>query len=193
MSLGSIGKALPILMIAALLSACSASEEIDGTDQQASQKDGTFERVDKQEEPIIPETEEPVTLEAVEDEDVPAVGKPVPVRTADSEPPAPPSSRQEPEQQQEAQPDTAPATAPRAGSMMWSVQLGAFKSEAGAFQLIEELKKKFNQPVYKRYDPASGYYKVTLGSYPTREAATEFKLDVQSRGYPDAFTVEVAR
>ena len=77
--------------------------------------------------------------------------------------------------------------------MMWSVQIGAFKSEAGALQLVEELKQKFNQPVYKRYDPATGYYKVTLGSFPTREAATQYKAEVQSRGYPDSFIVEVAR
>jgi hypothetical protein len=59
--------------------------------------------------------------------------------------------------------------------------------------LIEDLKKKFNQPLYKRYDPVTGYYKVTLGSFPTREQAAEYKLEVQSRGFPDAFTVEVAR
>lgn len=76
---------------------------------------------------------------------------------------------------------------------MWSVQLGAFKSEAGALQLIGEVKQKFNQPVYKRYDAVTGFYKVTLGSYQTRDDASRFKLDVQSRGYPDAFVVEVAR
>ena len=76
---------------------------------------------------------------------------------------------------------------------MWSVQLGAFKNDAGALQLVDEIKQKFNQPVYKNYDPVSGYYKVTLGSFQSREDATRFRLDVQSRGYPDAFIVEVPR
>jgi cell division septation protein DedD len=163
---------------------------LNETGQKQNQEDGSFRQVDK-EEPIIPETDEPVTLEAVEDEDVPPIEKPVPVRPAvTDEPVSTPPARQE---AQETPPPPAPATAPRAGSMMWSVQLGAFKSEAGAFQLVEELKQKFNQPVYKRYDPATGYYKVTLGSFPTREAASEYKLEVHSRGYPDSFIVEVAR
>lgn len=123
---------------------------------------------------------------------MPASETPVPVVSPGVNKAAPPVSQQE-TVPAAAAPEAAPSAAPNAGSMMWSVQLGAFKSEAGAFQLIEELKQKFNQPVYKRYDPVTGYYKVTLGSYQTREKAGEFKLDVQSRGYPDAFTVEVAR
>ncbi|MBR9974447.1 MAG: SPOR domain-containing protein [Bacteroidetes bacterium] len=190
MSFGLLMKLLPVLLLAVMLAACSSSEELNETGQQQNQADDSFRQVDR-EEPIIPETDEPVTLEAVEDEDVPPVEKPVPIRPAMTEEPvSTPPARQE---AQQTPPPPPPAAAPRAGSMMWSVQLGAFKSEAGAFQLVEELKQKFNQPVYKRYDPATGYYKVTLGSFPTREVASEYKLEVQARGYPDSFIVEVAR
>lgn len=190
MSIGTLMKSLSMLLLAMLLVSCSSSDELNESGQQPNTNDGTFKSVDT-EEPIIPETDEPVTLEAVEDEDVPPVEKPVPVRTETPDEPVPtPPARQE---TQETPPSAPPVSAPRAGSMMWSVQLGAFKSEAGALQLIEEVKQKFNQPVYKRYDPATGYYKVTLGSFPTREAAAQYKAEVQSRGYPDSFIVEVAR
>ncbi len=193
MSIGQFAKCLPLLFLVLVMTACSSSDEISNADQKSADESGTFQRVD-QEEAIIPETDEPVKLEVVEDEDVPAVEKPVPVRSAEVETVGEPAST--PPSRQETLPDTAPpaqVSPPRTGTMMWSVQLGAYKSEAGAFQIIDELKQKFNQPVYKRYDPVTGYYKVTMGSFQTREQAAEFKLDVQSRGYPDAFTVEVAR
>ncbi|MBN1446443.1 MAG: SPOR domain-containing protein, partial [Bacteroidetes bacterium] len=150
-----------------------------------AQKDGTgeFERVD-QEESIIPETDEPVDIEVVEDDIEHVSEQSVPVRL-------PEEQKEEIETPAESAP--TPAVSPRAGTMMWSVQLGAFKNESGAFELVEELKKKFNHPVYKRYDPATGYYKVTMGSFQDRDQAANFKMEVQSRGYPDAFTVEVAR
>jgi cell division septation protein DedD len=190
MSACTLVKCTPVLLMAFIFTACSSSDEMSGTDQPKAEETGSFQRIDT-DEPIIPETDEPVTLEAVADEDVPDTEKPVPVQS-----PQPVKQASTPPARQESAPvptSEVPAAAPRAGSMMWSVQLGAFKSEAGAFQLIEELKQKFNQPVYKRYDPVTGYYKVTLGSFPSREKASEYKLEVQSRGYPDAFTVEVAR
>lgn len=190
------GMVFSILMVVFFI-ACSSSEELNSTGE-ADSGDGAFEQVDT-EEAIIPETDEPIEIEVVEDEEVPETETPVPVRTPAEEA----ASRKDAPARQET-PPPAPAkttqttpepvsVAPRSGSMMWSVQLGAFKNESGAFDLVEELKKKFNQPVYKRYDPATGYYKVTLGSFQTREQAGTYKLEVQSQGYPDAFTVEVAR
>lgn len=193
MSVRILSHYLPMLLFVLLMSACSSSDEVSKTDQQSAEENGAFHRVDK-EEAIIPETEEPVNLEVVEDEDMPAMENPVPVKSIGTD--VAPSTGTTPPARQEKTPEsTQPAQAeqPRTGTMMWSVQLGAYKSEAGAFQIIDELKQKFNQPVYKRYDPVTGYYKVTMGSFQTREQAAEFKLEVQSRGYPDAFTVEVAR
>lgn len=179
-----------LLALSLLLTACSSSDELSGTETAQKDEDTSFQRVDR-EEPIIPETEEPVEIEVVEDEDVPAVEKPVPVRTPETEEWE--VERDVPESTTPPKTTTEPSVAPRAGTMMWSVQLGAFKHESGAFGLIEEVKKKFNHPVYKRYDPASGYYKVTLGSFQDREHAAKLKTEVQSLGYPDAFLVEVAR
>ncbi|MDT8324714.1 MAG: SPOR domain-containing protein [Bacteroidota bacterium] len=176
-----------------ILGACSSSEELESSGN-AGQDDGSFQKVDR-EESIIPETDEPVEIEVVEDEAV-SEAEAVPVRTQQDA--AARQEKQAPAVQEvppapAPTPVPAPAVAPRSGAMMWSVQLGAFKSESGAFELVDELRKKFNQPVYKRYDAATGYYKVTLGSFQEREQAAAFKADVQSRGYPDAFTVEVAR
>ncbi len=178
-----------LLALSLLLTACSSSDELSGSEK-AQEEDTSFERVDR-EEPIIPETDEPVEIEVVEDEDVPAVEKPVPVRTPEQDEQAPES--EVPESTPPPQTTSQPSVSPRAGTMMWSVQLGAFKNESGAFELVEDVKKRFNHPVYKRYDPATGYYKVTLGSFQDREHATKLKTEVQSLGYPDAFLVEVAR
>lgn len=175
---------LTLVCISLAGTGCSSSEELSNTDAEAAQEDGAFTRVDE-EESIIPETEQPVEIEVVEDE--PATEpQNVPVNT-------PAEEQEEVEETVKETAPAQPAVAPRAGSMMWSVQLGAFKNESGAFQLVEEIKKKFNQPVYKRYDAVSGYYKVTLGSYQSRDDAAAFKLEVQANGYPDAFTVQVAR
>jgi cell division septation protein DedD len=180
---------LVLLLSVFMLSACSSSEELDASGHEGKDDD-SFQKVDR-EESIIPETDEPVEIEVVEDDTEPEV-EAIPVRTA-RETPAPPEKEAPAVQETAPPPAPTPAVAPRSGAMMWSVQLGAFKNESGAFELVDELKKKFNQPVYKRYDAATGYYKVTLGSFQEREQAAAFKLDVQSRGYPDAFTVEVAR
>jgi hypothetical protein len=47
--------------------------------------------------------------------------------------------------------------------------------------------------LYKDYDPSSGFWKVTVGSSQTREQATQYKSDVQAKGYTDSFVVEVRR
>lgn len=180
-----------LLLFAAFLfiGACSSSDELDSSNE-SKKDDNSFQRVDK-EESIIPETDEPVDIEVVEDE-ISSEAEEVPMRETT---PVTAVKKEAPAVQEEVPESTqvTPSVAPRSGAMMWSVQLGAFKNESGAFDLVKDLKNKFNQPVYKRYDAATGYYKVTLGSFQSREQAAEFKADVQSRGYPDAFTVEVAR
>ncbi|HOJ02753.1 MAG TPA: SPOR domain-containing protein [Bacteroidota bacterium] len=183
--------ALLVLCCGVLLStACSSSEEVAADGKSIQDEKVVFERVDK-DEPIIPETDAPASQPG---KDVPAQSTPetVPVKPQGDVP-----ATQVPETIPAAStpPATTPSStgAPRSGSTMWSVQLGAFKNDAGALQLVDEIKQKFNQPVYKNYDPVSGYYKVTLGSFQSREDATRFRLDVQSRGYPDAFIVEVPR
>jgi cell division septation protein DedD len=186
------------LSLPLLLASCSSSEEISESASTPDGEEAVFERVDR-EETIIPETDVPSEARPAQQQPAP-IERTVPVQPqsdlpAAQEAPAVPARQQtQPVPAQQPAVDTKAATdATPSGTMMWSVQLGAFKSEAGALQLIEEVKKKFNQPVYKRYDAVTGFYKVTLGSYQLREDAARFKLDVQSRGYPDAFVVEVAR
>jgi cell division septation protein DedD len=180
------------LSVPLLLASCSSSEEISDSASSADGDEAVFERVDR-EETIIPETDVPTESRPVQQQPE-KLERTVPVQPQGNPSAAP--ARQEtqlPPTQQPAVEAKQSTDAAASGTMMWSVQLGAFKSEAGALQLIEEVKKKFNQPVYKRYDAVTGFYKVTLGSYQLREDASRFKLDVQSRGYPDAFVVEVAR
>ncbi len=172
--------------------ACSSSEEISSTPSTTESEEAVFERVDR-EETIIPETDLPADAPPSPAQEAPKIERSVPMQPpsdlpASQETPVAAPKTQIPEKPVPLSTETAPG-----GTMMWSVQLGAFKSESGALQLIDEVKKKFNQPVYKRYDAVTGFYKVTLGSYQNREDAGRFKLDVQSRGYPDAFVVEVAR
>ncbi|MDH7514962.1 MAG: SPOR domain-containing protein [Bacteroidota bacterium] len=82
---------------------------------------------------------------------------------------------------------------PKKGAVMWSVQIGAFRAESGADQLFTDARTKFSVPVYKDYDSVSGLFKITVGSFQTREQAARFKEEVIQRGYPDAFIVEVYR
>jgi cell division septation protein DedD len=165
---------LPVLLVLCcgvlLSTACSSSEEVSADGKSIQDEKVVFERVDK-DEPIIPETDAPASQPS---KDVPAQSVPetVPVKPQGDVP-----ATQVPESVPA--PSTPPATTP--------------SSTGGALQLVDEIKQKFNQPVYKNYDPVSGYYKVTLGSFQSREDATRFRLDVQSRGYPDAFIVEVPR
>jgi len=171
-------------LVVLAFAACSSSEEISGSPSHSIMEEAVFERVDS-DEPILPVTDTPPPSDRSPQIETPEVERTVPIQGGTELPVRTESPTPE---------HVAPSSSsPRAGTMMWSVQVGAFRSDEGALQLVEEVKRKFNQPVYKRYDPVSGLHKVTLGSYRTREEATTFKLDVQARGYPDAFIVEVAR
>jgi cell division septation protein DedD len=180
---------LPLLLvfcIAAVGAGCSSSEETAG-----AKPAGAFTRTEA-DSVSLPRTPQPTAHE-----DMPA-----PERTLPPSDQKPPATREAP---QEKPADTKPAAPPPAvqqpaatpaqktGIPMWSVQLGAFKSEQGANQLITEAKSKLNAPLYKDYDPASGFYKVTVGSFPTREQAAQYKTEVQAKGYTDSFVVEVRR
>jgi cell division septation protein DedD len=175
------------MFIVAVAGACSSSEEISAVPPYSDDDEVIFERVDR-DDITVPETDVPEGIRPAATPEPPQEGgMEVEVR-GERTVIVPPTPAQQPTPE-----PSIDARAPRAGAMMWSVQLGAFRHESGALQLVEELKQKFNQPVYKRYDAVTGFYKVTLGSYQNRDDAARFKLDVQSRGYPDAFVVEVAR
>ncbi len=78
-------------------------------------------------------------------------------------------------------------------NLMWSVQIGAFRNEEGAFSTVNKARAVLNKPVYKNFDQATGLFKVTVGSFATREQALEFRSFCVQNGYPDAFIVQVKR
>lgn len=166
------------VLVTASFTGCSSSEE--STDDVGTPPQGEFQRIDADDEitPIITDT---AAIDMQHDDELPTTEKNVPTRVPESQPAA----------TQETPP--APQTQPARGLMMWSVQIGAFKVESGAIALVNEAKAKFNQPVYKDFDPVTNFYKVNVGSFSSREQAAQFKLEVQSKGYPDAFTVEARR
>jgi cell division septation protein DedD len=163
------------LIVSSAFIGCSSSEE--STDDLGVPPQGEFQRIDADDEitPIITDTD------ASADGELPTTEKNVPTRAPE---PQPAATQETPPAQQ---------TQPARGMMMWSVQIGAFKVESCAIALVNEAKAKFNQPVYKDFDPVTNFYKVNVGSFSTREQAAQFKLEVQSKGYPDAFTVEARR
>jgi cell division septation protein DedD len=188
--------ALPLLLAALLVtSACSSSDELEGgTGATSEQSEGEFKKT-ATDETVLPSTDKPPEKKPADA----ATEKQEAGVPADDESLAPATANpgQAPTGTQKDAPVTTPAPVPqqaaKTGAPMWSVQLGAFRQESGATQMVTELKQKFNQPVYRSFDAASGFYKVTLGSFPNREQATAYKMEVQARGYPDAFVVEVTR
>ncbi len=175
-------RAFIVLAVAGLslaaFTGCSSSEE--STDDFATPPQGEFQRIDADDE-ITPIVVEPAASEEADDE-LPTTEKNVPTRPPDAQPESAPQQETAPQQ-----------TQPARGVLMWSVQIGAFKVESGAIALVNEAKTKFNQPVYKDFDPVTNFYKVNIGSFSTRDQASQFKVEVQSKGYPDAFTVEARR
>ncbi len=188
---------LVILFSAGLLiTACSSSEELS---QDSDEQSTEFQKVDAAE-PIMPATDAPDRQPNTEmksaERDVPVSVQedpPPPVNAEVTAPAQTPPPAQVPPPAQTPPPTQATPAVQPTGTSMWSVQLGAYKNESGAFELVDEIKPKFNQPVYKTYDAVSGFYKVTLGSFKNRDDAAAFKQEIQARGYPDAFTVEVTR
>ncbi len=180
---------LTIIIILSFFIGCSGSEEMKKTDE-SSQSSGEFKKTDKDEVDIPKTATPPGTEEKTPEADLPQTEKDLPkdVQTPPQNPPqqipqvSPPQTQPVP-----------PGTTQRTGATMWSVQIGAFKNEAGALQAANEAKQKFNQPVYKDLDPATEFYKVTVGSFQTYDQASKYKLEVQAKGFPDAFPVEVKR
>jgi cell division septation protein DedD len=187
---------LTILVPLALVAGCSASEESEMYGEEPNEE---FTTVDESKEPMLPEEqydEEPTVPEKparrveVRKEKLPEAVKEEPVIIAKpkEEPPVATPTSELPRitPQKPVQPAAS-------GIMMWSVQIGAFKEEQGAVKLLKEAKTQVKQPVYKDYDPVTGFYKVTVGSFSNQEQASSYKQEIRTNGFPDAFTVEVRR
>lgn len=165
---------------------CSGSDETK-KDETSKEQSGEFKKTDADVAPPVPKTTIPPEAEVKKTEqDIPSNEKDLPKDVPANEPEIrKPKIEEYPTQQ--------PPSTQKTAQIMWSVQIGAFKNESGALQAANEARAKFNQPIYKDLDPVTGFYKVTVGSFATHDQASRFKLEVQSKGYPDAFPVEVRR
>lgn len=187
---------IPVLIfafLAAPLTSCSGSEE-GGFAYDDSTK-SEFTKVDESDTPVMPE--EPARVSGSDEnprnsatdlsqpQEKPQ-GKPKKT-TVDTTPDA-----YEKPQTGQTEVQQKPSSTAR-GVLMWSVQIGAFKDEEGALKMVDEAKQTLKQPIYKDFDPATGFYKVTVGSFANKEDAGRYKADVQANGFPDAFSVEVRR
>ncbi len=149
---------------------CSGSEE--STEETQAVGFEEFQTVDADTAVVAPDTELP---EDVSDQDeAPVEQQETPAVQAD----------------EQAKPIAEPISSE---NLMWSVQIGAFRNEEGAFSTVNQARASLNKPVYKNFDEATGLFKVTVGSFATKEQAQEFRSFCVKNGYPDAFIVQVKR
>lgn len=66
----------------------------------------------------------------------------------------------------------------------FSIQIGAFEKEENALQFAYNTKNLLKEDIYNIYDKAKGMYRVMIGSFRTKEAATEFR-DQFVKKFPD--------
>lgn len=68
----------------------------------------------------------------------------------------------------------------------WTLQLGAYTSEAGALVRIRQLERDFPR-IPRWYAGDDGLWRVYLGRWPDREGAERARSAVATRGYSDAW------
>jgi cell division septation protein DedD len=92
--------------------------------------------------------------------------------------------------------DESVAAAPgaREPGIHFAVQIGAFRETENARSVGEVARARFSHPVTSKYDAASGLYLVRVGTFETRDAAHELRLEMQkkySKDYRDCWIVQV--
>ena len=70
----------------------------------------------------------------------------------------------------------------------WRVQIFASASMVNADELARVARTRFSEPVYVEYEPPM--YKVRVGDFFTKSAASSMKTRVHAEDYQDAFIVE---
>jgi SPOR domain/Tetratricopeptide repeat len=84
--------------------------------------------------------------------------------------------------------DTSPLSSPKAGAGSWTVQLLAVKSAPQVDQLLSRLKVMgFDARVVR---DTTGFFKVRVGRYPTRDAAQRVQRNLKARLGGQPFVVE---
>ncbi|MDI6803382.1 MAG: SPOR domain-containing protein [Bacteroidota bacterium] len=66
----------------------------------------------------------------------------------------------------------------------FSIQIGAFEKEENALQFAYNAKNLFKEEIYNIYDSAKRIYRVMVGNFWSKEAATEFH-DQFVKKFPD--------
>jgi len=85
---------------------------------------------------------------------------------------------------------TTPPPPPTTPTTVYSVQIGAFYSAAGANKRKARASSLLDKPVYVEYIPP--YYKVRVGDFATKEEAESYKAVVIHYFY-DAFVTETTK
>lgn len=95
-----------------------------------------------------------------------------------------------------AEPEKEITPAPPAPATLYAVQIGAFESEENASRAEQTFKARFTQPVRRYLDETTKLYKVSVGSFTTKDQALDFRKllnDKYPGEYMDAWIVEVQK
>jgi len=82
------------------------------------------------------------------------------------------------------------------GSAVFTIQVGAFGNEANARRWEEQTKEVLKMPTYIEHDLRGNMYRVTIGTFISREQAAEIARDIRERFptmYRDAWVIESLR
>jgi cell division protein FtsN len=93
-------------------------------------------------------------------------------------------------------PTAAEPSSPATPMVLYGVQIGAYENDANAQHAEQLIRARFTQPVRKYFDETTRLYKVSVGSFPTKDQALEFRklLNEKYPGeYQDAWIVEVQK
>lgn len=75
----------------------------------------------------------------------------------------------------------------------FSIQIGAFEKEENALQFAYNAKHILKEDVYNIYDKAKLMYRVMVGKFKSKEAATEFRDELVKKfpDYNNAWVIDV--
>jgi cell division septation protein DedD len=94
------------------------------------------------------------------------------------------------------QPEQETKPAPTAPATVYAVQIGAFETEANASRAEQTIKARFTNPVRRYFDETTKLYKVSVGSFSTKDQALEFRKMLNEKypgEYRDAWIVEMQK
>ena len=83
-----------------------------------------------------------------------------------------------------------------ANSVVFTIQVGAFGNELNARRWEEQTKEVLKMPTYIEHDLRGNMYRVTIGTFISREQAAEVARDIRQRFptmYRDAWVIESLR